>query len=64
VVIRANASGWMNEMEMSFWINKIWQNRTPNSENSQSLLIRNMYNEWISQEIRELTESGRIKRPP
>ncbi|CAG8816905.1 26980_t:CDS:2, partial [Dentiscutata erythropus] len=38
VVIRANASGWMNEMEMSFWIDKIWQNRIPNSENSQSLL--------------------------
>ncbi|CAG8817960.1 10961_t:CDS:2, partial [Dentiscutata erythropus] len=64
VVIRANASGWMNEIEMSFWIDKIWQNHTPNSENSWLLLIRNMYDEWILQEIRELTESGRIKRPP
>ncbi|CAG8507144.1 22632_t:CDS:2 [Dentiscutata erythropus] len=58
VVIRANESGWMNEMQMSFWIDKIWQNHTPSSENPRSLLIRTMYDEWILQEIRELTESG------
>ncbi|CAG8827746.1 13801_t:CDS:1, partial [Dentiscutata erythropus] len=38
VIIRANEKGWMNEMEMNFWVEKIWQNRTPSSENPQSLL--------------------------
>ncbi|CAG8794338.1 27338_t:CDS:2, partial [Dentiscutata erythropus] len=45
-----------NVQRLEFPSDKIWQNHTPNSENSQLLLI--------SQEIRELTESGRIKRPP
>ena len=38
VIVRANATGWMNETEMLYWIENVWIKRAPFS-NPQSLLV-------------------------
>ena len=39
VVIQANQTGWMNEQEMMYWIEKIWTKRASRFSNPQSLLV-------------------------
>ena len=39
VIIRANAKGWMNEDEMSWWIENVWTQRASRASNPRSLLV-------------------------
>ena len=39
VIIRANAKGWMNEDEMSWWVENVWTQRASRASNPRSLLV-------------------------
>ena len=39
VIIRANSEGWMNESEMTWWIENIWTKRASRGNNPRSLLV-------------------------
>ena len=39
VIIRANAKGWMNEDEMSWWVENVWTQRASRVSNPRSLLV-------------------------
>ena len=39
VIIRANAKGWMNEDEMSWWVENVWTQRASQASNPRSLLV-------------------------
>jgi hypothetical protein len=39
VIIRANAKGWMNEDEMSWWVENVWTQRASRASNPKSLLV-------------------------
>ncbi|GES91790.1 pogo transposable element with KRAB domain [Rhizophagus clarus] len=112
VIIRTNPEGWMNENEMTWWIENVWTRRASRNNNPRSLLVldsfsahktdvvkqrfrekktdlavipggltsrlqpldvslnrsfkakvRNLYNNWMSEAIKDYTPSGKIKRP-
>jgi hypothetical protein len=39
VIIRTNKEGWMNESEMTWWIENVWTRRARQSNNPKSLLV-------------------------
>ncbi|EXX73263.1 hypothetical protein RIR_jg12104.t1 [Rhizophagus irregularis DAOM 181602=DAOM 197198] len=39
VIVRANPNGWMNEEEMTWWIENIWTQRAKQGSNPRSLLV-------------------------
>ena len=43
VIIRANAKGWMNEDEMSWWVENVWTQRASRASNPRSLLVLNAF---------------------
>lgn len=43
VIVRANEKGWMNETEMMYWTDAIWNNRTPCAMNLRSLLVMDSF---------------------
>jgi hypothetical protein len=47
VFVRANPSGWMNEIEMAWWIDNIWTMRAPFSK-PQSLLVMDSFSAHIT----------------
>ncbi|GBB96673.1 hypothetical protein RclHR1_28050001 [Rhizophagus clarus] len=51
VIIRTNPEGWMNKNKMTWWIENVWTR------------LRNLYNNWMSEAIKDYTPSGKIKRP-
>ena len=39
VIIQANAKGWMNEDEMSWWVENVWTQCASRASNPRSLLV-------------------------
>src|SRR5207244_7097116 len=39
VIIQANAKGWMNEDEMSWWVENVWTQRASRASNPRFLLV-------------------------
>ena len=39
VIVRTNSQGWMNENEMSQWVENVWTQRARQGSNSKSLLV-------------------------
>ena len=52
VVIQANQTGWMNEQEMMYWIEKIWTKRTPRFSNPRSLLVLDSFSVHIMNSVK------------
>jgi len=57
VIIRVNPEGWMNESEMTWWIENIWTKRTSRRNNPGSLLVLDSFaahkTEVVKQRFRE-----------
>lgn len=52
VVVRANQTGWMNEQEMMYWIEKIWTKRAPRFSNPRSLLVLDSFSAHIMDSVK------------
>ena len=52
VVIHANQTGWMNEQEMMYWIEKIWTKRAPRFSNPRSLLVLDSFSAHIMDSVK------------
>ena len=39
VIIRTNPEGWMNESEMTWWIENVWTRRASQNNNPRSFLV-------------------------
>ncbi|GBC16038.2 pogo transposable element with KRAB domain [Rhizophagus irregularis DAOM 181602=DAOM 197198] len=79
VIIRTNPKGWMNENEMLWWqrfrekrtdlavipggLTSHLQPLDVSLNRSFKSKVRNIYNNWMSEAIKDYTSSGKIKRP-
>jgi transposase-like protein len=52
VIIRANQTGWMNEQEMTYWIEKIWTKRAARLSNPRSLLVLDSFSAHIVDSVK------------
>jgi len=52
VFVRANPSGWMNEIEMVWWIENVWTMRSPFSK-PQSLLVMDSFSAHITDSAKQ-----------
>jgi hypothetical protein len=52
VIIRANQTGWMNENEMTYWIEKVWTKRAARFSNPRSLLVLDSFSAHIVDSVK------------
>ena len=52
VIVQANQTGWMNEQEMMYWIEKIWIKRAPRFSNPRSLLVLDSFSAHIMDSVK------------